>query len=461
MPLLIVGFLEAKTIDFYTEPANLLGSVYCESYDHVNKKNQQDYLEKQGVNIAAADSHSSALQLKLLKKLITRVNFLGEEIPDGKPINLNEKKCATLNCYLDLIFGNEIGLPLLYLSQRFNLNASPFAYEEAEMPDLKDLNIWLKTLSFVPEHLAVFEKNKKMIKVKLGITSAKKLYSDATMSFFEAWSAADDNFKVYTTYHEFSHNFAHGRDFNLDDSESWKSLSGWKLKSAGPAKEEWSYSETARFVSGYAQTNPDEDFAESAVAYRFQPEKLKGASLEKYLFLKNMVYGELEFNQMACPLPSRQKQKLQKEFQLREAQWLEKTKQTVIASCFDSFLMNEFFLSMKNNRYEEELQYCVKKEVIKKIAKEWYQIEEMPLTMYDKAEKKVYLNDINLLPFREIFFKHLKRNCSSQVIDSSFVRVLFQKEFNSYYRRNEQIPALLKVKHDIVKKILKLVCESN
>lgn len=120
-----------------------------------------------------------------------------------------------------------------------------------------------------------------------------------------------------------------------------------------------------------------------------------------------------------------------------------------------------FFLSMKNNRYEEELQYCVKKEVIKKIAKEWYQIEEMPLTMYDKAEKKVYLNDINLLPFREIFFKHLKRNCSSQVIDSSFVSVLFQKEFNSYYRRNEQIPALLKVKHDIVKKILKLVCESN
>lgn len=460
LQFLIISFLEAKSNDFYTEPPNLLGLGYCQSYDHVNKKNQQDYIQKQTLISTAVDSNSSASYFSMIKKLITKVNFLGEVIPNNKPINLNEKKCATLGCYLDFIFGHDVGLPMLYLSQRFNLNASPFAYEEAQMPELKDLNIWLKALSFVPEHLAVFEKNKKMIKVKLGTAPANKLYSDATMSFFDAWSASTDNFKIYTTFHEFGHNFAHGRDFRLDESEAWKSISGWRLNSTMNGQEHWSYASTARFVSGYAQTNPDEDFAESAVAYRFQPEKLKEISLGKYLFLKNIVYGELEFNHVECQLPTRQKQKLQREFQLREEQWLDRAKKTVIASCFDSLLMNEFFLSLKNTLYEEELQYCVKKEIIKKIAKEFYQIEEMPLSMYDKAERKVYLKNVDLLPFREIFFKYLKGNCSSQEIDSSFVNSLFQKEFNSYYG-NHQVPALLKVKHDIVKKILKLVCESS
>ncbi|MEX1098953.1 MAG: hypothetical protein WEB87_00920, partial [Bacteriovoracaceae bacterium] len=51
-----------------------------------------------------------------------------------------------------------------------------------------------------------------------------------------------------------------------------------------------------RCVSQYGETNPAEDFAESVAAYRYNPEALKNASLEKYEFIKNKVFQGVEFD---------------------------------------------------------------------------------------------------------------------------------------------------------------------
>jgi Glucose-regulated metallo-peptidase M90 len=78
------------------------------------------------------------------------------------------------------------------------------------------------------------------------------------------------------------------------DSE-WGKLSGWEKGVTPEGYGEWKRSPEAKFISGYAQTNPVEDFAESCMNYILNPENLKKETPEKYQFLKENVFNQKEF----------------------------------------------------------------------------------------------------------------------------------------------------------------------
>jgi hypothetical protein len=66
----------------------------------------------------------------------------------------------------------------------------------------------------------------------------------------------------------------------------------------------WKSTKPDKFVSGYAATNPAEDFAESVSGYRFNPKRLQAIAPEKYEFLKQTVFDGLEFlNEAGCSNP--------------------------------------------------------------------------------------------------------------------------------------------------------------
>jgi hypothetical protein len=92
-----------------------------------------------------------------------------------------------------------------------------------------------------------------------------------------------------TVLHEFGHSwwFSQNHYFHkLFNQISWQ-LNGdkWEKKESG----------IKGFVSLYASTKPEEDFAESFSAYIHQPEKLKDTSLEKFRFLRKHVFRDVTY----------------------------------------------------------------------------------------------------------------------------------------------------------------------
>lgn len=73
------------------------------------------------------------------------------------------------------------------------------------------------------------------------------------------------------------------------------SLSSWKLKSNKQGKEDWQHHDHAHFVSGYAQTSPAEDYAETCMSYVLYPEKLKKKAPDKYAYMKKYLFKNQEF----------------------------------------------------------------------------------------------------------------------------------------------------------------------
>lgn len=131
---------------------------------------------------------------------------------------------------------------------------------------MEELNSWLKALEYVPKHLTKFKYNKKLSKFVRGVDD--KTYANATMEFFDGWSRKPEDFRIYTAIHEFSHNWNYSEDQDLDKTDEWLSLSGWQKNEANL----WNKKNLEAFVSDYSMVSPSEDYAETSVAYRFNPE---------------------------------------------------------------------------------------------------------------------------------------------------------------------------------------------
>jgi hypothetical protein len=79
-------------------------------------------------------------------------------------------------------------------------------------------------------------------------------------------------------------------DFQLSTKESEAQFERIKKLISGMENDD-----QESFVSRYAQTNPLEDIAESITAYRFNPEKLKEISPQRYNYIKEKVFLGVEY----------------------------------------------------------------------------------------------------------------------------------------------------------------------
>ncbi len=95
-----------------------------------------------------------------------------------------------------------------------------------------------------------------------------------------SWGAATPNEQIFTVVHE----LAHTTESNAAATSHWLALSDWN-KGGTPHS----------LVSDYAGTNPKEDWAESALYYRFAPEYLLKISPEKYRIQKLHSFHGQEF----------------------------------------------------------------------------------------------------------------------------------------------------------------------
>lgn len=252
---------------------------------------------KKTINGVALDD--SPAMLALFKDLTTYEDYADPTGPDDAKKLAQRYKigadCKKVQCALSKMFGDKRAKEMLYMKQKFGLNISPIT--KSVMQDFTDTELGhiKKAVMDFPPHLLPLEENKQCTRLHKDYSLGLGTLANATITFANDWNKYTPGLMQATVLHELAHNF--GSHKNLDESKEWLAASGWVQKD-----EEWSSSKDT-FVSDYAAANPHEDFAETVVAFRYDPAKLKAASPEKFKFIKDKVFGGVEYTtaQMCGP----------------------------------------------------------------------------------------------------------------------------------------------------------------
>ncbi len=219
----------------------------------------------------------------------------------GKPNGCNKVLCAVRR-----LFGQVEGPLILLLLTEYDLNLSHFVWKNASPWKVAEIRDIMKAIETTPSNLLPLDLNKKLIHFKRGMQyeNGDNTVANATIEIFDVWNQEEAPIRQYSLYHEFSHNWAKMHANNIDVSPEWLRISGWESQKDLHSVTDWTMHPGTQQVSIYAKTNPFEDFAESVSAYRYAPQKLKEVSLDKYNFVKDVVYGGMEFSSDFCPFNS-------------------------------------------------------------------------------------------------------------------------------------------------------------
>lgn len=248
----------------------------------------------------------SVENLKAFERLTTAVDFFGQDKPAGEQPSLITT-CKKVDCAIKEIFG-ETGTQLFFMLRKFGFNGSHIAHsDDADAWKKSELDEVLLALTDYPDSVLPMKDNKKLIHFKRGYQRGNggNTIANAVIEIFDLWDSDSKEEKRYTLTHEIGHYIAGESD--VDDSDYWKSLSGWESETRyvnGEEVSEFKLNRPSTIVSRYGKANPAEDFAEAASAYRYNPELLKRKSPQKYELIKNVIFNGVEYtSEQSCQNP--------------------------------------------------------------------------------------------------------------------------------------------------------------
>lgn len=296
-------------------------------------------------------------KIDLLKKLTTFDNIFMKLGGKEDELKKNQKSftlpegCKKVKCAAESLFGKGVGEKLLYALSKYEMNMSPYTDLDLDPFSEKDIDLILEALDDYPETLLPFKKNKPLKHFKDGYGPSPTTLANASITIYSPWDTEVTENKMMTIIHEIGHNI--GSHFDLDTSSEWLNMSGWVNKDG-----KWKATKEDQTISLYGQTNPAEDFAESIVAYRYNPQNLKKRSPEKYNFIKKYAFQGIEYlSEEACSESNAYINKLAKN--------LPKSlpKETTYINCTDE--VARFFLEE-----EVSLKSCLKEERLSEVVKD-------------------------------------------------------------------------------------------
>lgn len=244
--------------------------------------------------------------LKAFERLTTAVNFFGEAKSAAEQPSYTSN-CKKVDCAVREIFG-ATGAQLLFMLRKFGFNGSHIAHsDDADAWKKSELDEVLLALTDFPESVIPLKDNKKLIHFKRGYQRGEggNTIANAVIEVFDLWNNESKEEKRYTLTHEIGHYIA--GESEVDDSDYWKSLSGWESETSivdGEEKKEFKATKPSAIVSRYGKSNPAEDFAESVSAYRYNPQLLKRKSPQKYELIKDVIFNGVEYiSEQSCNNP--------------------------------------------------------------------------------------------------------------------------------------------------------------
>jgi len=257
-----------------------------------NDKLLEGPIEKEKTIVGAKFENESEQMLRMFDLLVQKRKYSGEDfvLPNQKDYShLTSGSCKKVRCALNQLFGEEYSENAMYLLSQYELNVSPIglAGDKTMKFPLEELKSIHQSVADLPKELFPIRKAKSLRRSSM---SSGNVIGNATIMIFDGVKAYDHHEKAGICTHEFAHNFSYRG--NLDESPDWLNISGW-IDDGGKWKRDPSTDN--KFVSKYSKVNPAEDFAESIVAYRYNPDALRAASVEKYNFIKELVFKGREY----------------------------------------------------------------------------------------------------------------------------------------------------------------------
>lgn len=260
--------------------------------------------------------NESPLLIQLFTDLVNshQFNFKpenGDDIPFSS-------SCTKVICAAEDVFGRKIGIQLLYMLGRFGVNGSHMSNDRAETWYPDELDEVLLAFAAYPEFMHRQYYNLPFVhysrNLAAGDSRLGRQIGDAS-GLFSEWNLLSRADKFITVAHEKAHHFGKiqkspenqemdliGRLRDFDNRPEWYTLSGWTSKDQntqifdlGPfhlAYPHW-------VPSIYGRTNPREDFAESILKYRFDPQGFLSLLGEngrpKYDYIRKNIFKGVEF----------------------------------------------------------------------------------------------------------------------------------------------------------------------
>lgn len=226
-----------------------------------------------------------------LQKLITNQEVInGFEYGTPTPFKVTfTTKCTKVICAATQIWGEELGLKLIYIFLKYGFNASEYAFSDADRLHLDEMNDILMALNDLPKNVTQYFKNQQLSRYSRGYTLAMykndAVLANARIHLFDLWSEKSSMERNQTLVHEIGHNM----EDLLGLEAQWKLLAGWKSTSTS----------SGCMISQYGETNSAEDFAETFTMYRYRADALKALCPKKYAFMKDKVFKGKEYTSVA------------------------------------------------------------------------------------------------------------------------------------------------------------------
>lgn len=259
----------------------------------------------------------SPVHLEAFRRLTTARNALNitdwpkDQIKIQDTYSINPK-CNKVKCAVEKIWGQELGLKLLYMLEKHSFNGSDIAFSHSKPFSVEEMDDILMALGDLPPHFVPLGiPNQRLGRFSYPASpETQGVIASAGIWLFDLWTEQTRPKKQYSVYHELSHNVAISLK-KLDSSPEWMALSGWEKINKGTLskveesfdKKNWTYKGDACLVSTYGGVNPEEDFAESMSSYRYSPQDFQKRCPEKYNFLKEKVFKGIEYTSLeGCSL---------------------------------------------------------------------------------------------------------------------------------------------------------------
>lgn len=255
--------------------------------------------------------NESPFLVKHFKDLIEITDqTLSHEEPES--VKIARKQCQSVRCALSIILGKNESIKALYLLDKYRFNVSPLKYYETQNFSDKDLDLILETMALIPPHLLPLQDIQQLSHSHKDAKRPDNEYAVSSIELYHSWDKSSPEQKKYILFHEIAHNWSNIVSEELDESEEWLKITGW-IKIPGGFTVGWDHPFQSRqkmnqypWASEYASVNSWEDFAESVSSYRFTSDSLFSKSPTRYNFIKNKVFGGIEFkNNKKCQLTSK------------------------------------------------------------------------------------------------------------------------------------------------------------
>lgn len=222
--------------------------------------------------------------------------------------------CRTVYCAMARIFGEPAGLRILYLYLRYNYNASHLAYPDTRAWTAIELGDLILALQDMPDSIAPFYLQP--VRALVGEADHGRIaahfpsgqpnivaFADRSSALgirtFAAWNGLPQHSRRAAMFHELAHDFFRQQSLLVDAQGIWRRAM------AEDAALQARLGHRAMGVSAYAEQSIFEDFAESAVAYRYAPELILEHQPNRAKLLKIWMFDELSYESQAACQPAR------------------------------------------------------------------------------------------------------------------------------------------------------------